>query len=217
MSDSYSHNLGSLPKGATAHSVTASPCEVGGRSALRVELTDAITLRGVAGVDYVDMPTLVQLPVPMRSGVIEVDVRSQLNGKTEFDSRAFAGVAYRIADDLSSFEAVYLRPLNGSALEPAPPRNRRAVQYFAYPDWKFDRLREEYPDGRYESGADIRPAEWIHLRIDVEEQSVLVRVDDILVLTVDEPKSTPRVGGIGLFVDIGSVAEFADLRVSRRT
>ena len=36
-----------------------------------------------------------------------------------------------------------------------------AVQYFAYPDWKFDRLREEFPDGRYEAGADIGPDEWI--------------------------------------------------------
>jgi hypothetical protein len=30
------------------------------------------------------------------------------------------------------------------------PRDQRAVQYFAYPDSKFDRLRQEFPDGRYE-------------------------------------------------------------------
>jgi hypothetical protein len=33
--------------------------------------------------------------------------------------------------------------------------DKRAIQYFAYPDWKFDRLRKEYSDGRYESGTDI--------------------------------------------------------------
>ena len=27
------------------------------------------------------------------------------------------------------------------------------------PDWKFDRLREQYPDGDYEAGANIGPDE----------------------------------------------------------
>jgi hypothetical protein len=54
------------------------------------------------------------------------------------------------------------------AVQAPSPRDQRAVQYFAYPDWKFDRLRQEYPDGRYEAGADIGPDEWITLRIDID-------------------------------------------------
>jgi hypothetical protein len=42
-------------------------------------------------------------------------------------------------------------------LHPPSPRDQRAIQYFAYPDWKLDRLREQYPDGNYEAGADIGP------------------------------------------------------------
>jgi hypothetical protein len=42
-------------------------------------------------------------------------------------------------------------------VQPTEPSGQRAVQYFAYPDWKFDRLREEFPDGRFEAGADIAP------------------------------------------------------------
>jgi hypothetical protein len=57
--------------------------------------------------------------------------------------------AFGIAPSRSSFSA-------GS-----PPEPRRRLQYFAYPDWKFDRPREAHPDGRYETGADIAPDEWL--------------------------------------------------------
>jgi hypothetical protein len=50
-------DLTELPEGSELRSVTAVPIEVAGRRALRVELTDAVTLHGKPGVDYVDMPT----------------------------------------------------------------------------------------------------------------------------------------------------------------
>jgi hypothetical protein len=52
------HDLTKSPDGSELRSVTAVPTEVSGRRALRVELTDAVTLHGKPGVDYVDMPTL---------------------------------------------------------------------------------------------------------------------------------------------------------------
>ena len=67
-------------------------------------------------------------------------------------ARGFIGLAFRIAPDYSTFEAIYLRPTNGRAEDMT--RRQHAVQYFAYPDWKFDRLRQETP-GRYEAGDDI--------------------------------------------------------------
>ena len=71
-------------------------------------------------------------------------------------ARAIVGLAYRITKNLNRFSAMYVRPLNGSLRH----RGQRAVQYFAYPEWNLERLREEYPDGRYKSGADIGPDEW---------------------------------------------------------
>jgi hypothetical protein len=94
------------------------------------------------------MPTFVILPITFINGTIEVDILSRLNGKGPADARAFAGLAYRIIDGGDHFEAVYLRPLNGRKTNPSNPRDQRAIQYFAYPDWPFDRLREMYPDGR---------------------------------------------------------------------
>jgi hypothetical protein len=52
------HSMTELPEGSTLRAVTAVPAEVAGRRALRVELTDAVTLEGKPGVDYVDMPHL---------------------------------------------------------------------------------------------------------------------------------------------------------------
>jgi hypothetical protein len=141
------HDLIELPEGSDVRSVTAVPAEVSGRRALRVELTDAVTLHGKPGVDYVDMPTFLIIPASFENGTIEVDILSRLNGKGPADARAFAGIAYRITDGGDRFEAVYLRPLNGWKTNPPSPRDQRAVQYFAYPDWKFDRLAKTSQTG----------------------------------------------------------------------
>ncbi len=213
MSRQTSVDLGTLPDGATLHSVTARPTEADGRRALRVELTDEVTFHGSPGVDYVDQPTFVVLPVQFTTGAIEVDVLSRLNGKGPADARAFAGLAYRIDGSATSFESVYLRPLNGLKVSPPPPRDQRAIQYFAYPDWPFDRLRAEYADGRYEAPAEIEPDEWIHLRIEVGEDTVVATVDGTVVLRITEPKAPTRPGAVGLFVDIGTEAFFSNLLI----
>ena len=107
---------------------------------------------------------------------------------------------------------VYLRPLNGWKTDPPSPRDQRAVQYFAYPHWKVDRLREEFPDGRYEAGADIGPHEWITLRMDIDGTRLTVAVNGTEALT--ETMAAPVAGRIGLFVDIGSESFFSNLKVT---
>lgn len=204
-----------LPAGALLRKVTATPQEQSGRRALRVELTDAVSA-GKPGLDYGDLPTFVQIPARLKDGSIAVDILAQRNGKGPADARAFVGLAYRINADASAYESVYLRPLNGRKLNPPVPRDRRAVQYYAYPDWKFDRLRADYPDGRFEAGADIRDAEWISLRLELDGPRVQVLVNDQLVLDLKEAKVTPVAGDIGLWVDIGTEAWFANLRLLPR-
>ncbi|MGO4858518.1 hypothetical protein [Arthrobacter sp. 2MCAF14] len=211
-----SFSLAELPERATLHSVTAAPVEIAGRTALRVELTDAVTLTGTPGVDYIDMPTFVAIPADFTNGIIEVDILSRLNGKGPADARAFAGVAYRIADPIVSFEAVYLRPLNGRKTNPSSPRDQRAAQYFANPCWNFENLREQYPDGRYEAGADIGPDEWMSLKLDIDGTKVVAYVNDEETLTVTETLAAPFGGSLGLFVDIGTEAFFSRLTVISR-
>jgi hypothetical protein len=99
---------------------------------------------------------------------------------------------------------------------PPPPRDKRALQYFAYPNWRFARLREEYPDGRYEAGADIAGDEWITLTLDIADSGVRVGVNGVEQLVVREPKAAPTTGAVGLWVDIGTEAYFSNLRVTER-
>ena len=214
--DQTTYDLGELPEGSTLRSVTVVPTTIVGRVALRVELTDSVTFDGRPGVDYVDQPTFVIIPATFINGSIEVDILSRLNGKGPADARAFAGIAYRIIEDGDRFEAIYLRPLNGRKTNPPAPRDQRAIQYFAYPDWPFDRLREEYPDGRYEAGADIGPDEWTNLKIDIDKTRLTAWIDGTEVLRVAETKATPATGAVGLFVDIGSESYFSNLTIRPR-
>jgi Domain of Unknown Function (DUF1080) len=94
------------------------------------------------------------------------------------------------------------------------PRDKRAIQYFAYPDWPFDRLRAEYFDGRYEAPVDIGPDEWIKFRIDVGEASVAATVNGTEVLRIVQPKAQAQPGRVGLFVDIGTEAYFSNLLIT---
>lgn len=209
-------SLDALPPDAVPNRVTADPVHKAGRNAIRVALTKAAR-DGIAGVDFIDTDTFVLLPLQFRNGRIEVDVLGRTYDGAPPDARGFIGLAYRIAPDRKRFESVYVRPLNGRKHQPPPPRHQRAIQYFAFPDWPFDRLREHYPDGRFEAGADIGSDEWISLSLDVDEDRALATVNGQLVLTVEQPKALPSTGAIGLWVDIGTEGYFSNLRVTPRS
>lgn len=204
--------LDALPEGATPHNVTVHPATIEGRKALRVTLTDEAS-KGEPNVDFIDMPTFLIIPTDFKNGTISVDLFSQLRKDAPDYARGFAGLAYRINTTQDFFEAVYLRPLNGLKVNPAPPRDQRAIQYFCYPDWKFDRLREEYPDGDFEAGANIGPAEWINLRLNIDEDNLTVFVDDVECISLEQTKAEGTNGKIGLFVDIGTEAYFCNLKI----
>jgi len=210
------HDLASEPAGLRLRSVTAIATDISGRRALRVELTDRVTLEGQPGIDYIDKPTFAIMPIEMTDGIISVDILSRLNGNAPNYARAFAGIAYRIAGEGNHFEAVYLRPLNGLKCCPPVPRDKRAIQYFAYPEWPFDRLRETYADGRYEAGANIGPSEWNTLKLDICGSQLTASVNGQTALVVGKAKIRPQPGAIGLFVDIGTEAYFSNLTVLSR-
>ncbi len=166
-------------------------------------------------MDNTDAPTFVTIPAELKNGTVEVDVLARLNGKGPADARGFAGLAFRISEDADRFESVYLRALNGLKANPPSPRDVRAVQYFAYPEWPYTRLRAEYPDGRYEAGADIGPDEWVRLRVDVHGRRMTATVNGTQVLRVIG-KAKLAGGDVGLWVDLGTEAYFSNLKITRR-
>lgn len=202
-----------LPRGAELLSVDADVVSFDGRDALRASLTSE-TANGEPGVDYVDRPTFVILPVDFRNGRIDLEINSGLREDAPDYARGFAGIAYRVSADAQHFESVYVRPTNGRPLNPPAPRHQRAIQYFSYPEWPYERLRNEFPDSGFEAGADIVPNEWLSLSVEIQEDRVVASVNGEKVLDIADTMTAPSSGRVGLWVDIGTVAYFSNLVIT---
>jgi hypothetical protein len=168
-------------------------------------------------VKAVDEPTFVKVNgVDFKNGTIEVKVLSRLLKNAPDYARGFIGVAFHINDNNTMYESIYIRPTNGRADDQV--RRNHSIQYYAYPDYKFDRLRKESPE-RYESYADIDLNIWITLRIEVKDAQakLFINGDKQPSLVVNDLKLGGNVSGaIGLWVDIGTEGYFADLLISKR-
>ena len=74
------------------------------------------------------------------------------------------GIAFRLQNDMRTYDAFYLRPTNGRAED--QERRNRSVQYISHPDWPWFRLRKETP-AKYEAYVDLVPGEWTRIKVDV--------------------------------------------------
>jgi hypothetical protein len=206
------YDLATLPEGgAVFHSGVAELTRLEGRAALRVSLNGQMTRYDVPGTGYVDLPTFVALPIWFEDGSIEVDVLSRLNDSAPDSAQPLAGLAYRICGDRDRFDAVQVHPLTGTSLNPPSPRTRRAAQFFAYPEWPFDRL---WPKGPSESGEDIVPDSWTRLTLHIDGTRLTALVNGVEALVIPVTKAAARRGDLGLFVDVGTEAYFSNLRIT---
>lgn len=167
-------------------------------------------------VTEVDEPTFVKLKdLDFKNGTIEVKVLSRLLPNATEMARGFIGIAFRINTNNSKFESIYIRPTNGRANNQL--RRNRSIQYFSFPDYKFDRLRKEAP-GEYESYADMGLNEWVKLKIIVKESQAKLFINDTKQPTLivnDLKHGVGSFGAIGLWVDIGTEGFFADLKIQK--
>lgn len=196
--------------------VKAALVQLGGEEVLKVERDlDALPFDPKKLGSTVDEPTYVKLKnVNIDNGAVEVKVLSRIQNPSPFEAaRGFIGLAYRINEDDTAFESIYLRPSNGRA-ENQFMRNH-TVQYFAYPDYKFDRLRKE-SNGEFETYADIGLDEWITMRIEFEDEKATLYLNDQIYpsFIVNEMKGKTASGTIGLWVDIGTEGYFKDLKTT---
>jgi hypothetical protein len=180
----------------------------------RVAEIEAIRVVKDPAVKEFDEPTFAKLKgIRFRNGTIEVKVLSKLLKNAPDLARGFIGIAFRINEDNSKFECIYLRPQN-SRVENQLRRNR-STQYFSFPDFKFERLRKEAP-GEYESYVDIDLNEWIDVKIVVKgaQAKLFIHGHKQPYLVVNDLKHGPEASGaVGLFVDVGTEGYFSDLRI----
>lgn len=178
-----------------------------GRSAMRV--TDA----GGPGLN--DAERLAVLPgSSFQDGTIEANLSGDTAPDAPAGYRGFVGIAFRVAADKSRFECFYLRTKNGRS-EDQLQRNHSA-QYISIPGFGWEKLRTETP-GKYESYVDLVPGQWTALKIQVAgtKARLFVNGAEQPVLVVNELKQPPVGGAIALWVGPGTIAHFAELRVTR--
>ncbi|OIN59418.1 hypothetical protein [Arsenicibacter rosenii] len=165
-------------------------------------------------VEKVDEPTFIRIKgITFTNGTIEVKVLSRLLKTAPSLARGFIGVAFRINDDNTRYESIYLRPTNARADDQV--RRNHSIQYYSYPDYKFDRLRKEAPE-RYESYTDMTLNAWITIKIVVKGQQARLFVNDSQqpsLLVNDLKLGSDVSGGIALWVDVGTEGYFSDLTI----
>ncbi len=154
------------------------------------------------------------LPVNFHNGTIEVDVASDLAPDAPDYARGFIGLAYRI-DDRGRFENIYLRPTNSVSDDQV--RRNHSIQYAAYPDFPFDLLRRSAP-AKYETYADISTGRWIHLKLVVKDATALLYLDHAVrpaLVVTDMKLSAAQRGGVGVWIESGTIAHFRNLRIAQ--
>lgn len=161
-----------------------------------------------------DEPTFVRINhLNFTNGIIEVKVLSRILADASDFARGFIGIAFHINDSNSNFESIYIRPLNARVEDQI--RRNRSIQYFSYPDYKYQRLRKEFQN-KYESYADMALNEWIQLRLEVQGQKAKLYINNSKqpsLIVSDLKLGGDEAGAIGLFVDVGTEGYFKDLKV----
>lgn len=189
----------------TLHNTEASQAVFKGRKALKV-----VTKPGAETGDHLAIAPGVEFS----NGTIELDLAGEPAPGAGAAARGFVGIAFRVQADRKTYDCFYVRPTNGRADD--QERRNHSVQYISHPDYPWFRLRKEFPS-RYESYADMMPAEWIHLKVEVNGDKARLYVNNAPqpVLIVNDVKTgLNSKGAVALWLEGSTIAHFANLKVS---
>lgn len=183
-----------------------------GQAALEIKMPTS-SYQDEAKERLLDRDFMAWLPVDFKDGSIEVDVASDLASDAPAYARGFIGVSFRI-DSQARFESIYLRPSNSQADDQI--RRNHSVQYAGFPDFRFDQLRKESPE-KYETYADIELGRWIHMKLVVKGSKASLYLDhkEKPAFIVNDLKfGSEQRGGVGIWIESGTVAHFKDLQIT---
>ena len=139
-------------EGLTPHNVAVEPARLLGKRGVKVTATPVTVPAGTAVETMVVVSGL-----EFGNGTIEAEILGSVRAGAPAAARGFVGIAFRLQDDLKTYDAFYLRPTNGRADDQV--RRNHSAQYIAHPDWPWFRLRKEFPE-KYESYVDLVPGTW---------------------------------------------------------
>jgi hypothetical protein len=209
-------------KGLRLQNVTAEPALLEGKVGLRLAVQEDALRDATAKVQRLSpqeaaafqFDQLAVIPgLQFSDGTIEAEIAGVPAPGAGGDARGFVGIAFRVHDDLRTYDAFYLRPTNGRADD--QERRNHSAQYISHPDWPWFRLRRETP-GKYESYVDIVPGAWTKVRIEVHGDRARLYVHDQQqpTLIVNDLKSGAKGrGGVALWIGPGAIGYFRNLSI----
>jgi hypothetical protein len=195
------------------HNVSAGPALMHGKKGLRAAVSEEARQRMNQTQQYAQGLVLLE-GLDFSDGVIEAEIAGDLAPGAGAEARGFVGIAFRIQEDLKSYDAFYLRPTNGRADD--QERRNHSVQYISLPEWTWNRLRKESPS-KYETYVDLVPGTWTKIKIEVrgEQARLYVHGNEQPSLIVKDVKSGANGhGGVALWLEPGTVAHFRNLTVT---
>ena len=182
------------PAGWRAFNRSAQSVDEGTRKVVRVDTRPNDGVVWQVGSDF-------------REGTIELELRG-----TNAPQLSFVGIAFRGADN-TNYDAVYFRPFNFKAPDPA---RQRAVQYVSHPDFPWMKLRTDSP-GKYEQAVSPVPDPdgWFRARIVIAGDQITVFVNDASAPTLTVTALSKRANGmVGFWVGNNSGGDFANLKLT---
>jgi hypothetical protein len=199
--------VGISEKGAASVKIESGIADYRGRRAVRFVNSDG----PVGTVSGGDILALVK-GSDFEDGTIEAEVAGSPRPGGDASSRGFIGIAFRVQDHGSRYEALYLRMTNGRADDQI--RRNHSVQYVSEPEFPWHRLRDQSP-GVYESYVDIDAGAWIKIKIVVSGSRAQLYVNgaDQPCLIVNDLKLGASRGQIALWAGPDTVAYFSNLTI----
>ncbi len=215
-----------LNTGFTQVKTTTISLDDPGETRLRNVKTEQVTFKGRKALRVADAAAspadgnqlVILNKTEFQDGVIEIELAGEPGPNAGEGARGFVGVAFRVsldaAKDVANYECFYLRPTNGRADDQM--RRNHSTQYISHPEFPWQRLRKEFPE-KYESYVDLVPSEWTKVKIEARGDKARLYVHDASqpVLIVNDLKRGQGQGQIALWIGPGTVAHFANLRVSK--
>src|SRR5882762_2602006 len=194
------HNV--TVEGAVLHSKRGLRATISEETLRRIERTQQYA-QGLVWIEGLDFS----------NGVIEAEIAGALAPGAGGEARGFVGIAFRVQEDLKTYDAFYLRPTNGRADD--QERRNHSAQYISLPEWPWSRLRKETP-GKCEAYVDLVPGAWTKIKVEVrgEQARLYVHDNEQPTLIVKDLKSGANGhGGVALWLEPGTVAHFRNLTV----
>lgn len=188
------------------YQVTVTQTDYKSKNALALQMSgSAINEKTVALLKNIDF----------HNGIIEATISGQPQQNAGEGARGFIGIAFRVSKDTSKMEVFYIRPTNGRANDQV--RRNHSTQYISLPGYPWDKLREETPE-KYEAYADMMPAEWIRVKIEVKDETAKFYINgaEQPTLIVNDLKQGKDLhGGVGLWIGPGTLGYFTEVSINK--